>query len=550
MGITDRLWQFAAQRIQEAAPLLPAATVPQNQKVADKAERSGRRSTFDRQMAPPDVWATADAAYDMRYSTKFIKILPNPDEMLKRRGLDQMTYSELRQFPIVKTSIARRKYGVLKDTLDVDRDFGETPEAKFIKEQVIAKLNLNRIINDILDAPQFGYRIQEVYWNERGGMMLPTEVKAKPNDWFGFDAQEQLRFKTREQPINGEVVPARKFLVTKHEADQFERPYGEPILASCFWSVHFMKGGQKLYMKFLQKYGMPYLHGKVRRGSDTEDFDELFDYLEQLQQDGVVVTPDDQDINIIDASGKASAELWRGLREDMRADIIELELGHEGAVAGTPGKLGSDTTALEVSKDIALADQGLVCQTLNTLFRWVIDANFWSPSHYPTAKFYAQESIDTDRALRDSYLLKNPRLAFTSEYYQDVYGFKPEHIELVSSAAPASATQAAETTPAVETPAEPIESFADKLTTADQMAIDTAIAKLSKESQSAVAEMLAPMIKVIHDSKSFGEANRRLTSLMSELPDDNLRAILFNAIFGSKVIGHASAQMEDANASN
>ena len=522
-----------------------------------------RARKYNRSDSPAGVVATMDNAYVASNYSKFIKILPNADQYLKANGTDQMTYRELKKFPICKTTIQRRKYGVLKMMMDIDRERPITMEAEFIKKELLANLDKQRIISDILDAPQFGWRVQEVYWNEKNGMILPTDIVAKPNDWFGVDRYRNLRFKTRENPVHGEIVPAKKFLVTFHEADQYEAPYGEPILSSCFWAVHFMKGGQRLYMRFLNKYGIPYLHGKVRRGSDPADTDELFEYLEDLQQDGIVVTPDDQDINILDVGGKASADLWRGLREDMRADIIEMQLGHEGAIVNTPGKLGSDDTALNASKDITEADAQMVCSTINKLIRWTIDANFWSPSDYPEVKLYARETMDTGRALRDSYLMKDPTLRFTKKYYMNNYGFKDDELEIVptkDSALPPDANAPADPmSPAdvsvtepitVEPGTEVVEQFSAKLTTADQVAIDNAIKALSADGGAAMKEFLAPAIKLIKECKDFGEASRRISSLMGQMPDDNLRQSLFTAIFGAKVIGHASSSLESNNATN
>ena len=50
-----------------------------------------------------------------------------------------------------------------------------------------------------------------------GSLIVPGEVVGKPPEWFHFDADNNLRFKTRDNPFHGEEIPPRKFLLPRQD---------------------------------------------------------------------------------------------------------------------------------------------------------------------------------------------------------------------------------------------------------------------------------------------------------------------------------------------
>ena len=182
-------------------------------------------------------------------------LLPNPDPVLKRQGKDIRVYRDLRSDPHVGGCIRRRKAAVKGLELRVNRGAASTRAAKLASD-VLAGLDKDRLLNEILDAVLFGWQPLELVWDWMGGALVPRQAIGKPGEWFVFDQAAQLRFKSREQPLLGEALPERKFLLARQEAS-YANPYGFADLSMCFWPTVFKRGGLKFWVTYVEKYNTP-----------------------------------------------------------------------------------------------------------------------------------------------------------------------------------------------------------------------------------------------------------------------------------------------------
>ncbi|MBA1271700.1 DUF935 family protein, partial [Pseudomonas carnis] len=188
-------------------------------------------------------------------------------------------------------------------------------------------LDLDRIIRELLDAPLFGYQPVELMWQPVGGYLMPADLLGKPAEWFFYDKDNQLRFRSQEAGQDGELCDPQRFIVARQDAT-YANPYGFPDLSMCFWPAMFMKGGLKFWVQFTEKYGSPWVIGKHPRGATDAETDLLLDSLEAMVQDAVAAIPDDSSIEIKEASGKAgSATVYRELLEYCRSEINVAMLG-------------------------------------------------------------------------------------------------------------------------------------------------------------------------------------------------------------------------------
>ncbi len=230
--------------------------------------------------------------------------LPNPDPVLKKQGKDITIYHELLSDAHVGACEDSRKSGVKSLEWEIDRGKAKSRQAKII-ESCFKELDLPRILEEILNAPLFGYQVLEVMWEKVGNYILPKDIIGKPHEWFVFSEKNELRFRTKDN-YNGEPLPEKKFILVRHKAT-YKNPYGFPVLSRCFWPVTFKRGGLKFWVIFTEKYGMPFLIGKQPRGTAKEETDRLADILEAMIQDAIAVIPDDASIEIKEAGGKGSA---------------------------------------------------------------------------------------------------------------------------------------------------------------------------------------------------------------------------------------------------
>lgn len=478
-----------------------------------------------------DEIATRQGSIDFYFLNTY---LPNPDPVLKKQGKDLKVYRDLLTDSRVWAGVQSRRAGITSLEWEIDRGKAKSRQARVI-DKIFKDLDLQRIIVEILDATLYGYQPLEVIWEYAGGLLLPQDVKGKPAEWFVFSVDDNsLRLRTRQSWITGIELPPRKFLCPQY-FPTYANPYGEPTLSRCFWPVAFKKGGWKFWVMFAEKYGMPFAIGKHPRGAQKAETDALADMLEQMIQDAVAVIPDDSSVEIVESAGKgASADLYKSLIDAANSEISTALLGHAGAGESTPGKLGNESSAMEVRKDIIDGDQKLVEATINKLIGWIYELN-WGSGERPVFGLYEEEEVDKTLAERDGILAKDTGVRFTKTYYRKAYGFEEEDIEIPTQPAPPAQVPPPQ-------PGTPPAEFAEEETFPDQQAIDDLTGSLSPDVlQKQMETVLKPVLAFFEETGSYEEAMEKLAELYPKLDTSEIEQQLQRMIFLSEAFGRITA---------
>lgn len=357
----------------------------------------------------------------------FSFLLPNPDPILKRQGKDMRVYRDLRSDAHVGGCIRRRKAAVkaLERRIVPGRAGARAARRA---EDLLDALDMDRVLNEMLDAVLFGWQPLELMWGYRGGALVPLDVVGKPGEWFTFDSQAQLRFRSREQPLFGEAVDPRKFLLARQEAS-YANPYGFADLSMCFWPTVFKRGGLKFWVTYVEKYGTPWLVAKQPRGTPAPEVDAVLDKMEAMIRDAVAAIPDDSSIEIIGAEGKGvNSDLYNDLLMFCRSEVSIALLGQNQSTEASSTH-ASATAGLEVAAAIRDGDARMVEATINQLLRWVTDLNEGEGAPAPTVELFEQQEVDTVQAERDAKL-KAAGVAFTTQYWKRTYKLEDGDIEL------------------------------------------------------------------------------------------------------------------------
>ena len=366
--------------------------------------------------------ATRDRSMDMSFGF----ILPNPDPILKRQGKDIAVYRDMRSRASVGGPIRRRKAAVKALEWRVERGKASARVTRLAND-VLATYDMDTLINEITNAVLFGYQPLELVWGPFNGAAAPLQVIGKPQEWFFFDNAAQLRFRSRQQPLQGEELEPRKFLLARQEAS-YDNPYGFADLSMCFWADTFMRGGLKFWVTFTEKYGTPWLVGKQPRGTPGSEVNNLLDKLEAMVQDAVAAIPDDSSIDILESGDKgASADLYERLLMYCRSEINIALLGQNQSTESNSNR-ASATAGLEVAKTIRDGDAALVMATMNQLLRWLTDLHDGEQAPAPTFVLFEEEDVNTQQAVRDETLTK-AGVKFTKEYWKRVYRLQDGDIE-------------------------------------------------------------------------------------------------------------------------
>ncbi len=450
--------------------------------------------------------ATRERSTDMSFGF----ILPNPDPILKRQGKDIAVYRDMRSRASVGGPIRRRKAAVKALEWRVERGKASARVTRLAND-VLATYDMDTLINEITNAVLFGYQPLELVWGPFNGAAAPLQVIGKPQEWFFFDNAAQLRFRSRQQPLQGEELEPRKFLLARQEAS-YENPYGFADLSMCFWADTFMRGGLKFWVTFTEKYGTPWLVGKQPRGTPGSEVNNLLDKLEAMVQDAVAAIPDDSSIDILESGDKgASADLYERLLMYCRSEINIALLGQNQSTESNSNR-ASATAGLEVAKTIRDGDAALVMATMNQLLRWLTDLHDGEQAPAPTFVLFEEEDVNTQQAVRDETLTK-AGLKFTKEYWKRVYRLQDGDIE----EAPAGPSMPTAPATAAAVPVEFVEGSAPAVVSAGELG--TAAAPIVM----AWVRDLRALVEAHSEPQALQDA---LLEAYSELPTDELTEVM------------------------
>ncbi len=223
-----------------------------------------------------------------------------------------------------------------------------------------------------------------------------------------------------QQPLL--VSPKHKILLASQDAT-YTNPYGAADLALCFWPATFKKGGFKFWLKFVEKYGSPWVIGKHPRQATDKETDDLITSLEEMISTAVAAIPNDSSVDILEAAGKSgSSEAFDNFLKFCKSEIAIALLGQNQTTEAEANR-ASATAGLEVTEDIREADAGIVCEVMNELLAWICDYNYADLPEQPKFELYEQETIDKVQAERDETLTK-AGAKFSNQYFERTYSLE------------------------------------------------------------------------------------------------------------------------------
>jgi phage gp29-like protein len=516
--------------------------------------------------------ATRDRSPDF---TALGMYLPNPDPILKKMGKDVSVYRDLRSLSAVGGAIRRRKAAVRSmEWRLVDSVQGQTgerpgqkasPRAMQLAQDALAALDLDALMGETLDAPLFGWVPMEVMWANVGGALLPAAVMAKPHEWFHFDPAGLLRFRSRAQPMHGEELQPRKFLIPRQDAS-YVNPYGFADLSMCFWPATFMRGGLKFWVTFAEKFGIPWLVGKQPRSAGTKETNALLDQLESMVQDAVVVVPDDSSVEIVEAGAKGDAAgAYRELLMYCRSDINIALLGQNQTTEASANKASASAGA-DVEQSLSEGDARLVEGAINQLLRWVTDLNESEQAPAPRFELFQEEEVSEVQAKRDEAMSRSG-LVFSKQYWEREYSLQPGD---VASAGPGQvANPGTQPAPGAAPPEQPKpaiparpkgDGLQDGEGAADQLpeyaegatnrdAIDELVDAELADWQQVMAPLADPLQKAIDDAVAKGETAAeliaRLPAVIEAMDPSQLAASLARVTLAARLAGAAGIPTDD-----
>lgn len=324
-----------------------------------------------------------------------LEVLPNPDTVLRRLGRGQEAFDAISGDAHVLGELRSVRSGLLRYEYRIQPG-GDAPadaQAAALAEQLLERrpapgMRWPEVIWNMAQAVFRGYQVHEVVWRREGRLLIPAQVLDRPQRRFVFDPDNRLRLLTRENPVQGIELGAYKWLLTRHMVSH-DNPYGVAVYSACFWPYTFKHSGLKFFVKFAEKYGMPWPVGKYPPGTPKEQQDELLDHLENMVEDALAVIPDDASVELL-ASQHRGDQIHEGLvnlcNREMSKALTSQTLATE--VQDTGSRAVAEVHQ-ERQADVAESDREMIAGTLDQLFEWVTEINV-PGARPPRFEFYEE----------------------------------------------------------------------------------------------------------------------------------------------------------------
>jgi phage gp29-like protein len=370
---------------------------------------------------------TTDLATRDRFdlTTTYTNFLPDPDKILIENEYDYEIYRDLLLDPHLMATIQQRKMQVMQLEFEIQQSAEGIGQSGITKEleSVFERIDFNELVSELMDAIFFGYSVVELTWKKDGKILRPDKITGKPQEWFIFDKNNELRLRKYKHGFylfeEGEKLPPYKFILTQHKPT-FTNPYGEKILSRCYWPVQLKKGGIEYWQLMMERYGMPYLIGRYPNTFTATQKTEFLEQLKQMVVDNITIFDEALGIELKESPQFDIGQLYENLvkfhnREISKA-VLTVTLTTE---IEKTGSYKAGEVHKEMLQFLGESDRKLVETSLNKIIDYYCELNYGNIER-PKIKLLdkekvIEESVDRDKALKDM------GVKFSKEYFMKRY---------------------------------------------------------------------------------------------------------------------------------
>ncbi len=456
-------------------------------------------------------------------------VIPSQDAILRDQGLTLESYEEILRDDQVAATFQQRRMAVTSAEWEVRsgaEDRASRKAADFLKE-TLRRIGWDNATDKMLFGVFFGYAVAECLWARDGQHIVLDALKVRKQRRFAFGLDSQPRLLTASNP-QGEALPERKFWYFSTGADNDDEPYGLGLAHWLYWPVFFKRNGVKLWMIFLDKFGMPTAKGVFPPTASQDEQRRLLLALEAIQTDSAIIIPDGMDVSLIEASRSGSPS-YAEMLIHMNAAIAKVVLSQTLTTESVGGQYKAEVQK-SVRNEVVQADSDLVCDAFNrTVARWLTEWNFPSAAS-PRVVRVTQEPDDlTVRSARDKTLVD---MGFrpTLDYIRETYG--PGWKETpIQPSAPARAAFA-EFDPAPE----------------DDGPADQYTRQAMEKAGPALAGLMGPIRIALAEAESLIAFRDDLYNLYPELDAISLARLLAGAMLAADLAGRHEVHQEAGDA--
>ncbi len=364
-------------------------------------------------------------------------ILPDPDRVLENNGNDIQIYKDLLVDPHLTATILQRKMQVLQMGWEVECS---DEQLRLEGIEIMRNIPLQVVGSQILDCVLYGFNVCEIIWSRytlkngatpNKARIVPKEIIAKPQEWFAFDKDNELRI-IKGALLNGTKlieVPKYKFILSRHQPT-FDNPYGEKILQKCYWPVKLKQSTIESWVDLIDKFGVPYLIGVVSDTATESEKEAVIDNLLEMIDSNVITRGTSEQIEIKEQASYDIGQLFEKMSEFQNKEISKAVLSVTLTIdVGNSGSYKASDVHRSMLEYIGISDKKIVESALNTMFDYYTELNYGKDCEKIRVKLSKKEQITEETAQRDK-MLTDIGVKFSKEYFMKKYNLGENEFEL------------------------------------------------------------------------------------------------------------------------
>jgi phage gp29-like protein len=388
---------------------------------------------------------TAGIGYDLQWYNNWVSDFFNPNPVMRTgkwrqeggyRAFEAMD-ADAKIYNAMSTrkeaSVSRRYYVRSARPGDQKEDF----KAAFVAWNLDHIKQLTQKKREIRQDLDYGFSVTEMIFDRqdvdipdkttkkngvtttiKGGILKDAvvikDLETKIPSAFSFDASGRMMIMDTQNtggniPVgvtHRYVIPEelKHFLVLTHDPRNGNR-YGWPLKASFFFDYLMKKAGKIYRMIFVEKYGMPFVHGKYPANvndtgsGSTAEFEQK---LQGLQKNSYLMTPQEFSIEFVEAIKSSTVDVYQNLMDFCDGNISEVTLGHKHATDSAAVGSFSSAEVKEgaLRQDKLESDAGELDGLFNDqMIPVLIDLNFTSNGLYPYVETDVQPESDKNKRI-------------------------------------------------------------------------------------------------------------------------------------------------------
>jgi len=270
--------------------------------------------------------------------------------------------------------------------------------------------NFDDALRDILDALGKGFSMSEIMWEIAGGRVWCKSINwvhPKRFTFFssataaaGMGAILKYPLLLTDDALTGDEVPHNKFIFHRSSARSGIATRGG-ILRPCAYMYLFKNYNLKDWVVFNDTFAVPMRVGKYRAGASAGEIDALRRAVLGLANDAAAVISDATVIELLESKLRGDTGSFESFARFCDSAMSKAVLGHSGSTDSTPGRLGGETEARDVRRDLLEADAKSLARTIrNQLIAPWTAFNFGMDAGVPKFLLPVNDAEDLERTAR------------------------------------------------------------------------------------------------------------------------------------------------------